>query len=237
MTMGLSAPIVTAQTTLLKISAGTGFVVNPNGNVVTNAHVVRNCQSMTVLTPHGDTPATLIASDETHDLAVLDVHGLSGVPMAPLRWNIKDLKVNDPVEMIGFPGQAGMEGHVTFKKTTVTSLVGPTGEPLWIQLASVAEHGNSGGPVLDGSGNVIAVISGMAQTYRLTADGKPEAQPIQQSDVAITMASLQDFLNNNRVSFYESASGMTNYDDRRIEENALKFIVSVRCVQSKTNRD
>ena len=220
-----------AETTYLRISAGTGFVINPNGNVVTNAHVVRGCQSIAMHTEHGDLPATLVASDTDHDLAVLNVPGLSATPMAPMRWNISDLKIGDAVTMIGFPGQEGVDGHYTVKKTTVKSLEGPTGEPLWIQLESVAQHGNSGGPVLDSGGNVIGVISAMTQTYRVAQDGHAEPELVSSSDVAITLSTLQDFLRRNSVGFYESSSGLVAYSDNAIEDQALKFIVPVRCVQ------
>ena len=230
----LVAPLALAQTTILKISAGTGFVISRNGNIITNAHVVRGCESINVHTPQGDLPATLRASDAEHDLAVLEVKGLSGAPTAPLRWNIGALKVGDPVVVMGFPGKEGVNGHYSFKTTTVTSLMGPTGEPRWIQLASVAEHGNSGGPVLDMTGNVIGVISGMAQTYRVGRDGKPEDKPLTQTDVAITLPTLQDFLHRNAISFYESPSGLVGYAYNALEANAVKFIVPVRCIQSRT---
>lgn len=154
--------------------------------------------------------------------------------VAPLRWNISELSVGAPVQVIGFPGKAGVDGHYSFKKTSVTSLVGPTGEPRWLQLGSVAEHGNSGGPVLDVAGNVIGVISGMAQTYRVASDGRPEDKPIAQTDIAITLNTLQDFLHENNVSFYESASGLIAYADGALESNALKFTVPIRCIQGST---
>jgi S1-C subfamily serine protease len=216
--------------TLLKLSAGTGFVINNEGNLVTNAHVVRGCQSISVVTPRGEKPASLVGVDAEHDLAVLKISDAGGAAIAPLRWNIRDLKVGDAVTMIGFPGQAGVEGRHTSKKTSVTALKGPEGEPLFIQLSSVAEHGNSGGPVLDATGNVIAVITGIAQTYKLWPDGRPLPGIVAQSDVAITLTTLRDFLYRNAVPFYESVSSGA-YSDAAIEQNALKFTLSVRCVQ------
>lgn len=220
------------QMVYYKISAGTGFFINKEGHLVTNAHVVRNCESINVLTKSGERPATLVNSDTEHDLAVLRVMDMGDASVAPMRWNIRDLKVGDSVNMIGFPGQDGAKGKYSYKKTKVTSLEGPTGEPLFIQLSSVAQHGNSGGPVLDNTGNVIAVISGMAQTYRVSANGKPEDKPLSQTDVAITLTNLQDFLRRNSIPFYESLSS-GGYGERAIEENALRFTVPVRCIQGK----
>jgi S1-C subfamily serine protease len=226
----LATPTFAQQRVLYKVSSGTGFVVNNEGHVVTNAHVVRGCQSISILSPKGEEQADLVAANTAQDLAVLKTHYMSPYT-APLRWNIADLKVGDGVIIMGYPGQQGLNGHYEYKKTSITSLKGPTGEEKFIQLASVAAHGNSGGPVLDGSGNVIAVISGTALTYHADSNGKATGNAIGQSDVAITLASLQDFLRSNRINFYESASGMVAYGDGVLRDNAHNFIVPVRCIQ------
>ena len=232
----MAAPLAYAQTTLYyKISSGTGFVINNTGNIVTNAHVVKACKSISILTPKGEEQATLVASDAKQDLAVLKTSYISQY-IAPLRWNIRDLRVGDDVIVMGYPGQAGANGHYEYKKTRITSLAGPTGEERLIQLASVAAHGNSGGPVLDGSGNVIAVISGMAVTYQADRDGKPTGNALGQSDVAITLAALQDFLHAHSIDFYESSSGLVAYGDGVLRDNAHHFILPVRCIQSVEQR-
>ena len=222
-----------ALTQYQKISAGTGFLVNRNGDVVTNAHVVKNCESITVRTERGEEPATLRASDDDHDLAIVRLDaGNSGGSMAPLRWNISELKISDPVIVMGYPGKQGLEGRYVYKKTVVKDLTGPTGEPLWIQLGSVVQQGNSGGPVLDTTGNVIAVISGMALTYKADAQGKPiYSDLVGQSDIAITLASLRDFLNQNNVEYYEASSGLIAHADPVIERSASQFIRPVHCIQ------
>jgi serine protease Do len=225
-----ATPALAQQTVLYKISSGTGFVVNNEGHVITNAHVVKACKSISILTAKGEEQAELVAADSTQDLAVLKTGYISPYN-APLRWNIRDLKVGDPVVVMGYPGQEGSTGHYKFKKSTITSLKGPTGQDSYIQLSSVAAHGNSGGPVLDGSGNVIAVISGTALTYRADANGKPLGDPVGQSDVAITLAALQQFLRANRISFYETPSGMVAYGDGVLRDNAKNFTFPVRCIQ------
>lgn len=218
------------QSVLYKISSGTGFVINNEGHVVTNAHVVTGCQSISILTGKGEVEAKLIAADSGRDLAVLKTGYISPYN-APLRWNISELKVGDGVIIMGYPGQEGSTGHYVYKKTSITSLKGPTGEPNFLQLASVASKGNSGGPVLDGTGNVIAVISGTALTYRADSAGKPTGNPIGQADVAITLAALQDFLRSNRINFYENPSGLIAYGDGVLRDNAKNFTFPVRCIQ------
>jgi S1-C subfamily serine protease len=219
---------------LVKISAGTGFFINRDGDIVTNSHVVRDCKSMSVHTVQGERPVTLRARDIEHDLAVLRMQGQ--VPeVAPLRWNIRDVKVGDEVIVMGYPGQAGVSNTYVFRKTRILGLTGPTGEPNWLQLGNVAERGNSGGPVLDTTGNVIAVITGKAKTYRVesgNSDARESPTLIGETDVAITLAALQDFLRRNSIPFYEASSGLVAYADTQLEIKANQFIVPVRCIQS-----
>lgn len=215
---------------MLKVSAGTGFVINNEGHLITNAHVVKDCRSISVLAAGSERAATLVGVDRERDLAVLKLADHRGVELARLRANIADLKLGTPVTVLGFPGQAGLDGHYTAKKSSIVALTGPRGEAGWIELASVADHGNSGGPVLDEAGNVIGVVTAMVELFEKGADGKPIGAAVSKVDVAITLATLQDFLHRNAVPFYQFYTG-GNYGDARVQEGALKFILPVRCVQ------
>lgn len=229
----LALPAAAQQTVpvLMRVNAGTGFYINRDGDIVTNAHVVKSCRSISVKTLSGERPATLRASDPARDLALLRVAGdISAI--ANLRWNIRDLKVGDAVVVMGYPGQEGIAGKYRFKTSTVQGLNGPTGEPHWLQLGSVAAQGNSGGPVLDRAGNVIAVITGNTMVYRvMEKGGKPIADPqlLSKSDVAITLPVLEDFLRQHQAGYYQSSSGSGTAADRLIENRANRFIVPIRC--------
>ena len=228
-----SAMAQTLVPVLVKITAGTGFFITHDGALITNAHVVKNCRTISVKLEDGEHAAVLAAIDPGKDLALLRVTG--GAPgIASLRWNIRDLKPGDEVAVMGYPGQEGVNGHSMFKKTTVLGLNGPTGEPQWLQLDSVAEHGNSGGPVLDAAGNVIGVVTGNAMTYRTYTDnatGKQAAPPelVGKSDIAITLPVLEAFLNDNSVYYNESSSGLVLHPDDDLERTAHSFIFPVRC--------
>lgn len=222
-------PSLAAEQVFIQFSSGTGFFINPEGHLITNAHVVKQCQSLSVGMPGGDREAQLIAMDHARDLAVLKVKGTPGA-IAPLRTNISDLKVGDAVVLVGFPGAEGAAGRASFGRSRVTAFTGPTGEPLWLQLSSIAQQGNSGGPVLDTTGNVIAVIAGRAETYRTATSSNAKPVLVAKADIAVTLAALEDFLQENGVSFYRAASGMVQYADGMLAQDALRFIAPVRCV-------
>lgn len=218
-----------AQRVSYKISSGTGFVINNEGHVVTNKHVVTQCKNISILTLRGEEQAELVAEDKQRDLAVLKTRYIPQ-RYASLRWNIDSLEVGSPVVVMGFPGKAGSKGTETFRTTRVKSLRGPQGEDRWIQLVSVAKQGNSGGPVLDASGNVIAVVTGIALTYRANKQGEPVGNVIGSSDVAITLPALRDFLTQHSIGFYESSSGAVGIGEATLRDDATHFIVPVRCI-------
>lgn len=233
MVLGLlvaTTPALAQQTVpvMVKVSSGTGFFVNRNGDVVTNAHVLKACRAISVKTPQGERAATLVAHDPARDLAVLRTEGTPAA-IANLRWDIRDLRPGADVVVMGYPGQEGIAGKYRFTTTQVTDLRGPTGEPQWLQLNSVAEQGNSGGPVLDTAGNVIGVISANTMLYRTPTNGRGEPELISKADVAITLPVLEDFLREHQVGYYQASSGAGSNALRMLETRANRFIVPVRC--------
>lgn len=207
---------------------GTGFIINTNGHVVTNNHVVdHGCERLTILTPRGEIAAKIVAQDKPGDLAVLQAP-YTPVRTAPLRWNIADLKPGDGATLIGYPGQDGARGIERITQTEVLGLKGPVGEPNYINLKPSASHGNSGGPVLDGNGNVIGVITAIETYYKVDQQGTQVGETMT-SDVAITLHALQQFLRSNRIPFRESSTGNIAYSDHTLHDRVRGFIVPIRC--------
>jgi serine protease Do len=147
-------------------SLGSGFIVDRNGIVVTNAHVVEGASRVTVTLLDGrELEADLLGSDRDADIAVLKVKA-TNLPAIPLGRS-SDLMIGETVIAIGNP--FGLSNTVT---TGVLSAVGRTipserGERLFtdfLQTDASINPGNSGGPLVNVGGDVIginsAIISG-----------------------------------------------------------------------------
>jgi serine protease Do len=147
-------------------SLGSGFIVDRNGIVVTNAHVIEGASRITVTLLDGrEIEADLLGSDRDADIAVLKVKA-TGLPAIPLGRS-SDLMIGESVIAIGNP--FGLSNTVT---TGVLSAVGRTvpserGERLFtdfLQTDASINPGNSGGPLVNILGDVIginsAIISG-----------------------------------------------------------------------------
>jgi serine protease Do len=136
---------------------GSGFIVSEDGLVLTNAHVVKGADQVTVkLLDHREFKAKVLGVDETSDIAVLkiDTHGLTAVRIG----NSDQLGVGDYVLAIGAP--FGLE------ETATAGIVSAKGRSLpgdgavaFIQTDAAVNPGNSGGPLFDASGAVVGINS------------------------------------------------------------------------------
>ena len=146
---------------------GSGFIVRPDGAIVTNAHVVAGATRIQVAMRDGTTyPARLIGSDETNDLAVIKIDA-KNLPVAPL-GSSTGLLIGEWAIAIGNPYGfilANSEPSVT------AGVVSGTGRNLALQSEGAGVYvdmiqtdasinpGNSGGPLVNAAGEVIGVNS------------------------------------------------------------------------------
>jgi len=141
---------------------GTGFVIDSNGDIVTNHHVVENATSIKVTFADGTTAdAKLVGSDATTDLAVIHVD-VNSSELHPLAFGDSSaLQVGDAVVAIGDP--YGLENTVTagIVSALYRPIPSPNNHPIGgaIQTDAAINSGNSGGPLLNLSGQVIGVNS------------------------------------------------------------------------------
>jgi putative serine protease PepD len=146
-------------------ASGTGFVIDAQGHVVTNEHVVDTAQEVEISFAEGGTEqGRVIATDPSTDLAVIEVE-LSGHNVTPLQLDPSaDVEVGDSVYAIGNP--FGLERSLTAGIVSAINraIEAPNGFTIndAIQTDAPVNQGNSGGPLLDDAGNVIGVVSQIA---------------------------------------------------------------------------
>jgi S1-C subfamily serine protease len=135
-------------------------VIDDEGHVVTNQHVVGGGGSISVRFWDGSTyPAELVGDDPSTDLAVVEVSAPASI-LAPLALgDSSDVRVGDSVVAMGSP--FGLEGTVTSGIVSALhrQMTAPNDFTITdsIQTDAAINHGNSGGPLLDGQGRVIGV--------------------------------------------------------------------------------
>jgi len=213
--------------------AGTGIVLTPDGQLLTNAHVVNGATSIKV-TIGNDTQshdATLMGIDTTHDLALVKISGVSNLPVAQL-GSSSQLQVGDSVIAIG--NALNLQGGMTVTEGIVSALNrsidagdqnGSASESLsgLIQTDAAINPGNSGGPLVNSSGQVVGIntaTSGDAQNIgfaiaidnakpvidQLRKGGSTSSGSTQQGSQAFLGVSVTDGQNGALVQFVQQGA-------------------------------
>ena len=153
------------------MSKGSGAIIDKQGHVVTNNHVIAGMQQLQVTLSNGQIyKAKLVGTDKTTDLAVLKVDGLPS-NVKPVEFADSDaLAVGEPVMAIGNP--------LGYDDTATTGIVSALNRPVSVmddqsrseivtnavQIDAAINPGNSGGPTFDAAGKVIGINSSIAAT-------------------------------------------------------------------------
>ena len=146
-------------------ATGSGFVIDGEGHVLTNAHVVDGADEIQVKIGDDEEPrsAEVVGSDPSSDVALLKVDDADGLKPLQLGDSSK-IEVGDPVVAIGNPfglDRTVTSGIVSAKQRQIQA---PNGFSISdvIQTDAAVNPGNSGGPLLDGAGRVIGINSQIA---------------------------------------------------------------------------
>ncbi len=165
-------------------AAGTGMVLTPNGEVLTNNHVIEGATSISVTdVGNGQTyKASVVGYDRSHDVAVLQLQGASGLQTVTL-GNSSDVKVGQAIVGIGNAGGSGgtpsyAGGSVTALNQSITASDegDGTSEQLTglIQTDANIQPGDSGGPLVDTSGHVVGMDTAASGGFQFEGTGSTE---------------------------------------------------------------
>jgi serine protease Do len=141
--------------------SGSGFIIDPDGLILTNNHVIEDAQRITVTLADGRTfRGDVVGADSAIDVALLRLDGASRLPAAPL-GDSDDLRVGEWVCAIGNP-----LGYVHSVTVGVVSFIGrklfDQSLDNYIQTDAAINLGNSGGPLINARGEVIGINSAIS---------------------------------------------------------------------------
>jgi hypothetical protein len=208
---------------------GTGFVVGAKGYVLTNAHVVTGFKYLRGEMEGKQYGLTLVKIDEEADLALLKMDG--GAPDGLRLRAGAGPKPGDPVVAIGFPlrGLLAIEPAVT--TGAVSALAGIKNDKRFLQFTAPVQPGNSGGPLLDQSGNVIGVVS---QKLNALAVADVTGDIPQNVNFALTLEQVRPFLESGGAGAQSAPSTAT----LKTSEIFERCVTKVMCITaSNEERD
>ena len=212
----VSTPALSDQKTY-----GTGFAIGNGTFIVTANHVVEGCTSIDI--PDFGS-ATIVRSEPKSDLAIIKpnrplVRGLpfrSGHPV----------KLGEEVVVIGYPLRGLLSSSPIVTTGIVSSLAGIRNDPTQMQISAPVQPGNSGGPVLDRSGNLVGVVVSKLNAVKaavVTGDIPQNVNFAIQSSIATSL--LDSYSIDYKVGTFENEKPISE-----IVGNTLPAVVGIECL-------
>jgi S1-C subfamily serine protease len=202
----------------------TGFVVSATGHILTNNHVVEGCVGDVHGNLSGESPMTLrvVSKDETNDLALLQA-SKAFKEVAIIRSTA--VHSGDSIVAIGYPYHGLLTSDFTVSTGIVSSLSGLLNDTRFLQISAPIQPGNSGGPLLDTSGNVVGVVAAKINAIKFA---KATGDFPENINFAIKMGAVRDFLDNSVVP-YQTAEPSAELKTAQIASNARAYTMLVSC--------
>jgi hypothetical protein len=208
-------------------SVGTGFAVTADGLLVTNDHVTVGCTEVVAAQGGSRYAGGVVARDEANDLALVQLRlpDRRTSSFATLRQS-PALRAGEQAITYGFPlrGALSVEGNLTIGY--VSALRGLRDNPHYIQMTTPVQPGNSGGALLDASGNVIGVVAAKLNAGRMLQTTGDVPQNV---NFAVELETLKTFLLRRGVKIKDAGSSR-EISPADIGERARQFTYLVACL-------
>jgi S1-C subfamily serine protease len=209
---------------------GTGFLVSATGHVITNYHVIDGCVGDISANLAGQASSVLrtVSTDEINDLALLQ---------APQTFNdvavIRATAIHpgDAIIVIGYPLHGLLTSDYTVTSGIVSSLSGLLNDTRYLQISAEVQSGNSGGPLLDTSGEVVGVVSSKLNALKVV---KATGDLPQNINFAIKTGAMRDFMDNSAVP-YKTAEPKTELKTAEIARQARAYTMLISCTAKEDN--
>jgi S1-C subfamily serine protease len=223
-------------------SSGSGFFVSKMGHVITNAHVVKDCQGVTVGdNTNNQTSAELISSDTKNDLALLK---LSSLEMASLETETlvrkleakimplasegllrpEVVELGEKVMVAGYPYGDIFSNTIKVTGGMVSATRGIGDDTSRFQLDAAVQPGNSGGPIYDDRGNIVGVV--VSQLNKLNVAKATGSLP-ENVNFGIKASTVRQFLTSSGIptKWSQRSKEVSNKELAKIAQNQALMVM------------
>lgn len=195
------APLPEKEASVSQSTSGSGFFVSTTGLVLTNSHVLEGCLQIKVSTGKQESRSgRVIARDVTNDLALVSTE-YKPAQFASFK---RSARLGEEVAAFGFPLATVLSSSGNFTLGNITALSGLSDDTRFAQVSTPVQPGNSGGPLLDTSGNVVGVIASKLNALEVMVATKGDIP--QNVNFAIKSSVATNFLDTNGVEVIEGTS-------------------------------
>lgn len=210
---------------LALIISGTGFFVSSEGHIITNSHVVKDCSSVHVTLGLAPKMAgRIMAQDFANDLALVKVE-THPATFASLRSGVH---LGEGVAAFGFPFAGLLATGGNFTLGNVTAVAGLGDDTRFLQISAPVQPGNSGGPLLDYSGNVVGVVEGELDAIKVAIVTNNLPQNV---NFAIKANVVTNFLDANNIAYTSGSIGSTALQPAELADRAKALALIIECTK------
>lgn len=155
-----------AKDKIRDISTASGFIINKNGDTLTNYHAIQNCLDVELHLNKSTTHTMVHYTNEKEDLALL-TSDLKLEKHASFTSSEFSPRLGDDIVVIGFPLQGVLSSDPSLTTGNISAMAGIKNDESVFQITAPIQQGNSGGPVLNKSGAVIAMVQSKLNAVRM----------------------------------------------------------------------
>ncbi len=202
-------------------SSGSGVLVSSN-RVLTASHVVDRCTAIEAVFGGKRYPAKLLAQDTKNDLGVLQVQSMPSTRTANLR---SKAVIGETIMAAGYPLSGILSSDLTVTTGNVNSLAGIADNQSHLQISAQVSPGNSGGGLIDKSGNLVGLVVSKLDVLRLAAITGDLAQNV---NFAVKPEVIKTFLDANDVRVSAMDVG-ARLEPEVLAQRAREFTVKLEC--------
>lgn len=173
---------------IVPAASGTGFFINQSGAIITNNHVIEGCRKIEISIDGRNYNATVLANDQKNDLALINIKYNNS---DYFQLSAEDPKLLDDVIIAGYPLGRRVSSSIKTSKGSITSLSGYGNDYSNFQTDAALNQGNSGGPIINTSGNVLGVA--------VANFGKKHG--VESFNFGIKNSTLKSFISSNNINY------------------------------------
>ena len=199
---------------IIPAASGSGFFVSETGTIITNNHVVEDCDLVKVNFKNDESEAKIISTDKVNDLAIIKTN---------LKTNFvysiseEDAQLLEDIIIAGYPLGKQVSAAIKTSKGSVTAIAGFQDNYSEFQTDAALNQGNSGGPILNQKGNVVGVA--------VAAFGKNEG--VESFNFGIKSSTLKTFMKANSLNI--KTANKRNLSNKELGQLITNGTVYLEC--------
>ena len=219
---GTTEPIDESE--MVIIGSGSGFFVSSQGHIASNAHVIGFCRKVKVYEEGKEIFLDIVATDMTNDI------GLVKGKFKNTRYlNIKvsGAELGEDIVAFGYPLVDKLSDSVKLTKGIVSALSGPYNNTALIQIDAALQPGNSGGPVLNMSGQVVGIASSGLAKLKMAKEQQVLPENV---NFAVAATTITTFLKANKINVSPGTSEI--YSTKELAKIGEPTTVQLLCMNT-----